>query len=805
MGHTEIAESVVGKKYHFIGIGGVGMSALARLLLERGAMVSGSDLSMNEITKTLQKIGAVISEGHAEKNVASESTVVYTTGVNIENPEYHIAATSGLPLLHRSDLLKELTNGYHLLAVTGTHGKTTTSALLSHLLLSAGQEPSFAIGGVLPQYGKNGGYGKGNYFVIEACESDGTFLKYVPYGAILTNIDADHLDYFNTEKALHKAFFDFIKSVKSKEHFLWCGDDPILKMHSPQGISYGFGPNCDLQISNFSQKGWKIAFDVQFREKSYKNITLPIIGKHNALNASAVFGLALVLGIDEQTIRHAFSSFGGVKRRCELKGEHKGILVLDDYAHHPVEIKTTLEGLRAAVGEKRIIAIYQPHRYTRTRDCLGMFASIFDAADEVILTNLYGAGEPPIEGITDAKVLEDISGSCKRPVNFVAKDSIIPFLAKYLRPHDILVTLGAGNVTFIGTQLLEYFQIEPLAKLRVGVVFGGRSGEHEVSLMSARNIIEGLNPDIYAIHYFGISKKGQWIGGLEAKKCLENESCVKDPRNEELISGEIFHHLQRCDILFPVLHGPFGEDGTIQGFFDIIGKPYVGCCQRSAAICMDKAVTKELMALHQIPIIDFLTFSRYRWKNSADDILREITDKLPFPLFVKPVHLGSSIGVKKANSSTELVHAIEEAFQVDTKIVVEKGVTAREIEFAILGNEIPEVFPPGEVLTNGEIYGYIGKYGPKGTSVTPRAELSEEKLVEGMALAKKAYEIVGCKGMARVDFFLEDSGKFWLSEINPIPGFTVNSLYPRICQENGLPISTLIDKLITLGLYLRYE
>ncbi|MBA3238811.1 MAG: UDP-N-acetylmuramate--L-alanine ligase [Parachlamydiaceae bacterium] len=800
MGHTQFTENTLGKKYHFIGIGGIGMSALARILLERGAAVSGSDLSMNELAKSLQVLGAKITEGHSEENVPPESIVVYATGVTNENPEFQIATASNFPLLHRSDLLKELAEGYKLLAVAGTHGKTTSSALLTHVLLSSGQDPAFAVGGILPQYGKNGGDGKGECFVIEACESDGTFLKYAPFGAILTNIDADHLDYFGSEKALHEAYFKFIDSVKSKEHLFWCGDDHLLKHHSPPGISYGFGAECVLQISNFYQNEWEITFDLLFRGNLYKHITLPIIGKHNALNASAVFGLALLVGVDEEAIRKAFASFGGIKRRCELKGEHKGILILDDYAHHPVEIKTTLEGIRSAVGEKRIFVVYQPHRYTRTRDCLGMFTSVFDAADEVILTNLYGAGESPIEGITDQKVFEDISRTCKQRVSFVAQDSLINYLSKHLRPHDILVTLGAGNVTFIGNQLLEIFLTEPLAKLRVGVIFGGRSVEHEVSLMSARNIVNALNPDIYTIYYFGISKSGKWIGGLEAKECLENESCVINSHSEQMITSDILHNLQKCDILFPILHGPFGEDGAIQGFFETLGKPYVGCCQRSAAICMDKAVTKELMDLHQVPIVEFLTFSRYNWKNSPDEMIDKIVTKLPFPLFVKPVHLGSSIGIKRANSSKELVQAIQEAFHVDTKIVVEKGVVAREIEFAVLGNEIPHVFPPGEVLANGEIYVYNAKYGPNGISVTAQAELPAGVMDKGTALAKKAYEVAGCKGMARVDFFLDESGKFWLNEINPIPGFTVNSLFPRICHANGVPISKLIDKLITLGL-----
>lgn len=456
MVNPQSIEEVMKRNVHFIGIGGVGMSALAQLLLERKVAVSGSDLGASYITKMLEKSGAKVYIGHSANQISPDSTIVYTTGIAENNPELLAAKSLGCPLLHRSDLLKMISKSYKLLAVTGTHGKTTTSALLTHVLRDSGKDPAFAVGGLLPQYQSNGGDGKGAYFVVEACESDGTFLKYEPYGAIVTNIDSDHLDYFGSEKALHAAFFDFIDLVSSTAHLFWCGDDPYLKQYSPKGFSYGFGDNCLLKISNFSQQGWQICFDVAFQGQYFEKIKLPLIGHHQALNAAAVFGLAYNLGVHGDAIRHAFSTFKGVKRRCELKGEYHGIKLYDDYAHHPAEIKTTLDGIKSAIGDARLIAMYQPHRYTRARDCLGLYTSVFDAADEVLLTNIYSAGEPCIEGVSDKKVFDDIATANTSRVQFVQNAQLVEFLAQFMRSNDVLVTLGAGDITYLGEKLLTH-------------------------------------------------------------------------------------------------------------------------------------------------------------------------------------------------------------------------------------------------------------------------------------------------------------------------------------------------------------
>ncbi len=305
---------------HFIGIGGIGMSGLARILIQKQSKVSGSDVLSTPLTASLAKAGVTLFEGHAHTPLSSNMTVIYSSSIKPDNREYQEAKRLNCALLHRSDLLVQLTAGYKTLAITGTHGKTTTSALLTAVLIEAGQEPSFAVGGLLTQFQTNAAHAKGTYFVAEADESDGTFLKYDPWAAIVTSIDGDHLDHFESEEALVSAFKSFMQKVKDKEQ-LFCGaeDQHLAQLQLP-GISYGFNPTCQLKISNFYQRGWQTFFDLEFETKQYRHIELNLTGRHNVLNAAAVFGLALTLKVEEKSIRCAFKQFEGVLRRCEKKG-----------------------------------------------------------------------------------------------------------------------------------------------------------------------------------------------------------------------------------------------------------------------------------------------------------------------------------------------------------------------------------------------------------------------------------------------------------------------------------------------------
>jgi len=322
-------------KFHFVGIGGIGMSALAHILLQKGIPVTGSDVAPSAMTDQLQKKGAEIFIGHSSHHIKPFMTVVCSTDIKEDNPEIKQAKKDGLPLLHRSELLFQLMNGYSPLLVTGTHGKTTTSSLLAHLLVSSGLDPAFAIGGVVRSLNANGGHGSGPYFVAEADESDGSFLNYLPFGAIITNVDNDHLAHWHSLDKLVEGFHRFADLVQSSEHLIWCGDDDILRSLKLKGFSYGFDPSNDLQIENFRQAGWKMIFDICFEGNAYPEIEIPLIGGHNVLNAAAVFGLGIKIQIPEEKLREAFASFQGVNRRAEFKGECRHIDIFDDYAHHP--------------------------------------------------------------------------------------------------------------------------------------------------------------------------------------------------------------------------------------------------------------------------------------------------------------------------------------------------------------------------------------------------------------------------------------------------------------------------------------
>ncbi len=441
--------------YHFIGIGGIGMSALARILLQRGGKVSGSDLAASAVTEKLQKEGAEVFIGHAASCVPPSATVVYSTAVTQQNPEFATAQLRQQPLLHRSGLLALLMKGYAPLLVTGTHGKTTTSSLLAHVLVDAGLDPCYAIGGVIRSLGENGGHGKGEYFVAEADESDGTFLNYPAFGAIITNIDQDHLDYWKSGEALQEGFKNFSEGVSSLDHLIWCADDERLTSLKLKGVSYGFDEHADVHVENYNQVGWKNFFDLSFEGTKYLDIEIPLVGGHNVLNAAAVFGLALRLNLSEEAIRQAFGDFKGVGRRTEKKGEAGGVSVYDDYAHHPTEIYATLRAMKNAMGGKRLVVAFQPHRYTRTKDCLEEFPEAFEHADVLILTDIYSAGEKLIPGVTAEMLLNKIKAHSSVHASYVPRPDLALYLADFLCPDDVLVTMGAGDVTRVGPEVLQ--------------------------------------------------------------------------------------------------------------------------------------------------------------------------------------------------------------------------------------------------------------------------------------------------------------------------------------------------------------
>lgn len=780
------------KKCHFIGIGGIGMSGLAHILMQQNCAVSGSDLALNDRIKALSSEGAYISLKHDPENIPNGASIVYTSMVNDKNPEFQFAKKSNFPLLHRSDLLKILMKGAKPLLVSGSHGKTTTSALLAWTLQHAEFDPTYAIGGVLLNTGTNARKGRGNFFVAEADESDGTFIKYHAHAAILTNISHEHMDFYKNEPALLSHFKKFIDNTES---LFWCYDDKLLQAIKPKGVSYGFG-QCRWQASNFRQEESCICFDACYEGRLFKDISLGILGRHNALNALAVFGLCLSLGIQEEKIREAFLLFKGASRRMEHKGEAKGVLVIDDYAHHPKEIETTISTLRAAYPWRRIVVLYQPHRYSRTLHCKGSFGGIFKAADLTLVTDIYDAMEEPIEGIDSFTVINEVQSNCF----YLPKDRILTEIPNLIKPLDILLVLGAGDITSFCKPMIKCIQ-DQLPRLKLGLIYGGRSKEHEISLLSARSVAAGIDPSLFETLYFAVDQEGKWLSDEKAKNVLSGcFTSVPKSDQEKMMSSETLEKLLQCDLAFPVMHGPYGEDGKVQGLLETLGIPHMNCSSKALAVSMDKAMLKKIAHYHGLPILPFIDFSSYDWQMSKQEIINKIASFLSYPLFVKPVHLGSTIGVVKVSEPSKLESGIDYSLSFDSHIIVETGVEGREIEFAIFGEGAVRVFAPGEIMVSGQVYDYEGKYGDSAVAVNPAAELPESAIEEGMDLAARAYKAACCDGFARVDFFYDKEGKFFLNEINPIPGFTINSLYPKVCAKNNVSYPILIKHLAAIGL-----
>lgn len=787
------------KSYHFIGIGGIGMSALARIAASRGAQVSGSDNNTTgALIAALKKSGIRIYSGHAKENLETGATIIYSTGIAQDNPELQAASALNLPLFHRSQMLADLMEDKCSLLVCGTHGKTTTSSLLAHLLIEAGLEPSYAVGGIVKNRSTNGELGIGVHFVAEADESDGSFLTYSGNGAIVTNIDWDHMDYWKSKEKLIEGFTTFINGIKEADKLFFCADDPLLCQIAKKGISYGKSADADLRITNNRSSALGEVFDCTFQGKQYKEIFIPLIGAHNVLNSAAVFGLGLQLGIAQEVIKQAFATFSGIGRRLEKRAEVSGVSIFDDYGHHPTEVATTLKGFKKSLQGRRLVVIFQPHRYSRTADCLELWGSALNEADELIVTDIYGAGEKPIEGINREIVVEAIRKNCCAKIHSVPRDELLSFLATFVRPHDVCLTSGAGDITQVAGELADHLEKFPAQKYQLALVFGGRSNEHKVSLSSAAGILKALNTNHYDLLPIGLSTSLHWIAGDEALDKLKKTKV--DLVSKPYLSPQVLERLQQCDVVLPILHGPFGEDGVLQGFLDMLGIAYVGCDHRASAVCMDKAMTKKIALHHGLKVASFVEMNADKWKQDPEKEVARVLRELSFPLFVKASYFGSSRGVYQVFNELELKEAFEKVFEISANLIVEQKVYGREIEIALLGNSEPFIGTPGEILTGGEVYSLEKKYGPGAMGAAADACLEQSVKEKGMELALRLYEALGCTGLCRIDFFLTKENQWIFNEANPIPGFTPTSLYPQIMEGSGIGYQQLLDRLIICAL-----
>jgi UDP-N-acetylmuramate--alanine ligase len=449
------------KHIHFVGIGGIGMSGIAELLLNLGYKISGSDLQESDITRRLESFGGTINIGHDAAWIKGADVVVISSAIRADNPEVEAAVNSHIPVIPRAEMLAELMrlNKFGI-AIAGSHGKTTTTSMVAWVLAEAGLDPTVVIGGKVDSLGgSNAKLGEGDFLVAEADESDGSFLKLSPVLEVVTNIDLEHLDFYNSIEDIKAVFLEFIDKIPFYGAVILCMDDThvasILPEIKKRILTYGLTSQANVYARGITTKGLNCRFEVCRENEVLGEITLSLAGVHNVYNALATVTVGLELGIPFVAIAAALQSFSGVQRRLQIKGERKGITVVDDYGHHPTEIRATLSALRDAWPERRIVVLFQPHRYSRTNALAEDFYTAFHEADILLLTEIYSAGETPIPGVTAEALLDGIKKHGHRHAHFEPTfDKLLEKAMDILASGDVVLSLGAGNIWQISERLL---------------------------------------------------------------------------------------------------------------------------------------------------------------------------------------------------------------------------------------------------------------------------------------------------------------------------------------------------------------
>ena len=451
------------KRIHFVGIGGAGMCGIAEVLLNLGYQIAGSDMKAGDSTRHLERLGATVFIGHIAENIRDADVVVASSAVKETNPEIAAARAARIPVVRRAEMLAELMRYRHGVAIAGTHGKTTTTTMIATIFAEAELDPTFVIGGLVNSIGSNARLGESRYLIAEADESDASFLHLQPLVAVVTNIEADHMDTYGGDfSRLKKTFIEFLHNLPFYGVAVLCIDDPVVRELIPSisrsVLTYGFSDDADFRIVDWQKNGMQSQFKIQRRDRPELAIELSIPGRHNVLNATAAAAVASDEGIDDKFIGAGLTRYQGVGRRFQLYGElpvrDGSVLLIDDYGHHPTEVAATIGGVRQAWPGRRLVMVYQPHRYTRTRDLYEDFSAVLSNVDALLMLDVYSAGEEPIAGADSRSLCRSIRSRGKVEPLFVEKlDDIKEVLKGVLRPGDVVLTQGAGNIGAIAAEL----------------------------------------------------------------------------------------------------------------------------------------------------------------------------------------------------------------------------------------------------------------------------------------------------------------------------------------------------------------
>lgn len=450
------------QRIHFIGIGGSGMSGIAEVLINQGYEVSGSDPSSNRATDYLKSLGADIRHSHSAENVLDKHVVVVSSAISDDNVEVRTAREHSIPVIPRAEMLAELMRMKHGITIAGTHGKTTTTSLVATVLAAGGLDPTVIIGGRIKSMGGHAKLGQSQYLIAEADESDGSFLKLSPTLAVVTTLDEEHMDFYQTLQNMKDAFLQFLNKIPFYGAAFLCLDDVNLQSLLPgikkRTITYGLKSQADYTAKNISVKGLKTYFTVYYRDKKLGEILSGALGRHNVCNTLAAVAVGMELNMDFPTIANSLENFSGVQRRFEILKQSESLIIVDDYAHHPVEIQATLLTAKEVWPDRRLVVIFQPHRYSRTKHLMESFFSAFNDADQLLLLDIYPAGEKEIEDVHSQRLAEGVKEYGHKNVEYIGgTESVIPQLQKMLKPGDVVMALGAGNIGELSHKLVSHF------------------------------------------------------------------------------------------------------------------------------------------------------------------------------------------------------------------------------------------------------------------------------------------------------------------------------------------------------------
>ena len=759
------------KNIHFIGIGGVGMSALAYVLIKRGYHVTGSDAKAGYMANKLADEGAVVFIGHAACQVEGAEAVVISTAISQDNPELVEAKKRQIPILHRSDVLAYLINKNKGIAVAGAHGKTTTSSMLACICSAAQLDPTVVVGGLVKNLGGNALNGQGDLVVAEADESDGSFLKFHPFIEVITNIENDHLDHYGSEEKIQEAFAEFTRNMKDGGSVVLCFDNAkvrsLVKNKEKHVITYGIDcPTADYVAKHIDYQANGTLFDVYYKDEFLAQARLQIPGKHNVLNALGAIAASRILGIELASILQTLSIFTGAARRFETKGKVNGIWVVDDYAHHPTEIKATLVAAKQTKPQ-RLICAFQPHRYTRTQLLIDEFSTAFVECDELILADIYAASETPLPGITSdylAQKIHEKTGQQVRVIHSI--DGIVSYLEQEAQAGDLIITMGAGDIYLAGDRLVKKLNgREKMTKERIAVVMGGPSKEAEISMLTGNAILTAL------------LEKGYDAVALE----LNPEHFVEELR----ATG--------ATMVFNAVHGLYGEDGRLQSVLEMLNMPYTGSGVLASALSMDKVYTKRIFSEENVSTARYMVVNKRDQATAVEQILAQFT----LPLVVKASSQGSSIGVEIVKEAEALPHALEDAFSYGDEILIEEYIKGKEATVVVMmTKDGPQALPVIQIVPHSGAYDFKSKYTKGATDYLVPAPFDEATTKATQAVGVAAYKALGCNGVARTDVMLDEHNVPYALEVNSVPGMTATSLVPKAAAAVGISFPDLCARIV---------